>query len=156
MHHIENTEHISAVIVMVILTLKKITALTAALEWTVVAIKTIYDIVEIFLDIVLLIGAIGCFVVTFYCILSLGGDIVKDYFIQDKTTEISQRIDDVVTELNTERNKISELTEENSKLKQEINMLKSSICRTNNFILFVLITYLIASFAKLVVILLDH
>ena len=121
-----------------------------------VAIKTIYDIVEIFLDIVLLIGAIGCFVVTFYCILSLGGDIVKDYFIQDKTTEISQRIDDVVTELNTERNKISELTEENSKLKQEINMLKSSICRTNNFILFVLITYLIASFAKLVVILLDH
>lgn len=131
-------------------------ALTAVLEWTVVAIKTIYDIVEIFLDIVLLIGAIGCFVVTFYCILSLGGDIVKDYFIQDKTTEISQRIDDVVTELNTERNKISELTEENSKLKQEINMLKSSICRTNNFILFVLITYLIASFAKLVVILLDH
>lgn len=126
------------------------------LEWTVVAIKTIYDIVEIFLDIVLLIGAIGCFVVTFYCILSLGGDIVKDYFIQDKTTEISQRIDDVVTELNTERNKISELTEENSKLKQEINLLKSSICRTNNFILFVLITYLIASFAKLVVMLLDH
>lgn len=126
------------------------------LEWTVVAIKTIYDIVEIFLDIVLLIGAISCFIVTFYCILSLGGDIVKDYFIQDKTTEISRRIDDVVTELNTERNKISELTEENSKLKQEINMLKSSICRTNNFILFVLITYLIASFAKLVVMLLDH
>ena len=81
---------------------------------------------------------------------------MKDYFIQDKTTEISQRINDVVTELNTERNKISELTEENSKLKQEINLLKSSICRTNNFILFVLITYLIASFAKLVVILLDH
>lgn len=126
------------------------------LEWTVVATKTIYDIVEILLDIVLLIGAICCFVVTFYCILSLGGDIVKDYFIQDKTTEISQRIDDVVTELNTERNKISELTEENSKLKQEINLLKSSICRTNNFILFVLITYLIASFAKLVVMLLDR
>lgn len=80
---------------------------------------------------------------------------MKDYFIQDKTTEISQRIDDVVTELNTERNKISELTEENSKLKREINMLKSSICRTNNFILFVLITYLIALFAKLVVMLLD-
>ena len=38
----------------------------------------------------------------------------------DKTEELNKRIDDAFTELDTQRNRMSGLTRENSELKQEI------------------------------------
>lgn len=39
--------------------------------------------------------------------------------IQDKTEELNKRIDDAFTELDTQRNRVSGLTKENSELKQK-------------------------------------
>lgn len=59
-----------------------------------------------------------------------------EYYIQDETDGLSKRIDDAFTELDTQRNRISGLTRENSELKnelirlQEVQKLKSLILRT--------------------------
>ena len=61
---------------------------------------------------------------------------MNEYYIQDKTAELNKRIDDAFTELNTQRNRISGLTKENSELKdelirlQETQKFKSLILRT--------------------------
>ena len=50
-----------------------------------------------------------------------------------------------------QRNRMSGLTRENSELKQEIERLESRINKTNNFIEFMLTTYLFLAIAKLIV-----
>ena len=76
---------------------------------------------------------------------------MADYYIQDKTEELNKRIDDAFTELDTQRNRTSGLTKENSELKQEIKRLESRINKTNSFIEFMLMTYLFTAIAKLIV-----
>ena len=71
----------------------------------------------------------------------------------DKRAELNKRIDDAFTELDTQRNRISGLTRENSELKQEIERLDSKINKTNNFIDFAILTYMCAAIAKFIVIL---
>ena len=68
-----------------------------------------------------------------------------------KTEELNKRMDDAFTELDTQRNRMSGLTRENSELRQEIIRLESRINKTNNFIEFVLMTYLFVAIAKLIV-----
>lgn len=75
---------------------------------------------------------------------------MADYNIQDKTAELNKRVNDAFTELDTQRNRISGLTRENSELKQEIERLESRINKTNNFIEFMVMTYLFAAIAKLI------
>ena len=61
---------------------------------------------------------------------------MAEYYIQDKTAELNKRIDDAFTELDTQRNRMSGLTKENTELKnelmrlQEVQKLKSLILRT--------------------------
>lgn len=74
-----------------------------------------------------------------------------EYYIQDETEELSKRINDAFTELDTQRNRMSGLTRENSELKQEIKRLEGRVNKTNNFIEFVLMTYLFVAIAKLIV-----
>lgn len=74
-----------------------------------------------------------------------------EYYIQDETKGLNKRIDDAFTELDTQRNRMSGLTRENSELKQEIIRLESRINKINNFIEFVLMTYLFVAIAKLIV-----
>jgi uncharacterized coiled-coil DUF342 family protein len=69
----------------------------------------------------------------------------------DKTEELNKRIDDAFTELDTQRNRMSGLTRENSELKQEIVRLESRINKTNNFIDYMLMTYLFVALAKFIV-----
>lgn len=76
---------------------------------------------------------------------------MAEYYIQDKTEKLNKRIDDAFTELDTQRNRMSGLTKENSELKQEIERLRSRINKTNTFIEFVLMTYLFFAIAKLIV-----
>ena len=76
---------------------------------------------------------------------------MAEYYIQNKTEELNKRIDDAFTELDTQRNRMSGLTRENSELRQEIIRLESRINKTNNFIEFVLMTYLFVAIAKLIV-----
>lgn len=76
---------------------------------------------------------------------------MAEYYIQDKTEELNKRIDDAFTELDTQRNRISGLTRENSELKQEIKRLEGRINKTNNFIEFMLMTYLFIAIAKFIV-----
>lgn len=76
---------------------------------------------------------------------------MPEYYIQDKAKELNKRIDDAFTELDTQRNRMSGLTKENSELKQEIKRLESRINKTNNFIEFMLMTYLFLAIAKLIV-----
>lgn len=76
---------------------------------------------------------------------------MADCYIQDKTEELNKRIDDAFTELGTQRNRMSGLTRENCELKQEIERLESRISKTNNFIEFMLMTYLFLAIAKLIV-----
>ena len=76
---------------------------------------------------------------------------MAEYYIQDETEELNKRIDDAFTELDTQRNRISGLTKENSELKREIVWLESKINKTNNFIEFMVMTYLFAAIAKLIV-----
>lgn len=52
---------------------------------------------------------------------------MANYSIQDKTEELNKRIDDAFTELDTQRNRISGLTRENSELKQEIIRLEDKV-----------------------------
>ena len=52
---------------------------------------------------------------------------MADYYILDKTEELNKRIDDAFTELDTQRNRISGLTRENSELKQEIKILTDKV-----------------------------
>ena len=66
---------------------------------------------------------------------------MADYYIQDKTEELNKRIDNAFTELDTQRNRMSGLTRENSELKQEIERLEGKINKTNNFIEFMIMTY---------------
>lgn len=60
---------------------------------------------------------------------------MAEYYIQDKTSELNKRIDDAFMEIDTQRNRISELTKENLELKkklirlQEVQKLKSLILR---------------------------
>lgn len=76
---------------------------------------------------------------------------MNEYYIQDKTGELNKRINDAFIELDTQRNRISGLTRENSELKQEIERLESRINKTNNFIEFMLMTYLFVAIAKFIV-----
>ena len=76
---------------------------------------------------------------------------MTEYYIQDKTAELNKRIDDVFTELDTQRDKISRLTRENSELKQEIERLESRINKTNIFIELTIMTYMFIAMAKLIV-----
>jgi peptidoglycan hydrolase CwlO-like protein len=69
----------------------------------------------------------------------------------DLEDKLNKRIDDAFIELDTQRNRISGLTRENSELKQEIKRLESRISKTNNFIEFMLMTYLFLAIAKLIV-----
>ena len=78
---------------------------------------------------------------------------MTEYYIQDKTEELNKRIDDAFTELDTQRNRMSGLTRENSELKQEIERLVSRINKTNNFINFAILTYMCAAIAKLITVL---
>ena len=50
-----------------------------------------------------------------------------EYYIQDATEGLSTRIDDAFTELDTQRNRISGLTRENSELKREIIRLTDEV-----------------------------
>ena len=74
-----------------------------------------------------------------------------EYYIQDETEGLNKRIDDAFVELDTQRNRMSGLTRENSELKQEIKRLERRINKTNNFIEFMLMTYLFLAIAKLIV-----
>lgn len=76
---------------------------------------------------------------------------MTEYYIQDKTEELNKRIDDAFIELGTQKNRISGLTKENFELKQEIERLESRINKTNNFIEFMLMTYLFVAIAKFIV-----
>lgn len=76
---------------------------------------------------------------------------MAEYNIQDKTAELNKRVDDAFTELKTQRNRMSELTRENSKLKQEIKGLESKVNKTDNFINIVVVTYLLVIIAKFIV-----
>ena len=76
---------------------------------------------------------------------------MAEYYIQSKTEELDKRIDDAFTELDTQRNRMSGLTRENSELKQEIERLESKINKTNNFIEFMLMAYLFLAIARLIV-----
>lgn len=71
--------------------------------------------------------------------------------IHDSTDELNKRIDDAFTELNTQRNRMSELTRENSELKQEIERLENRINKTNKFIEFMIMAYTFVAIAKLIV-----
>ena len=68
----------------------------------------------------------------------------------DKTEELNKRIDDAFTELDTQRNRMSGLTRENSELKQEIERLEGRINKTNNFIDFAIMTYMFVAIAKFI------
>lgn len=50
-----------------------------------------------------------------------------EYCIQDETEGLNKRIDDAFTELDTQRNRISGLTGENSELKREIIRLTDEV-----------------------------
>lgn len=76
---------------------------------------------------------------------------MNEYYIQDETEKLNKRIDDAFTELDTQRSRMSGLTKENSELKQEIERLESRINKTNNFIEFMLMTYLFVAIAKFIV-----
>lgn len=76
---------------------------------------------------------------------------MANYYIQDKTEELNKRIDVAFMELETQRNRMSGLTRENSELKQEIERLESKINKTNNFIEFMLMAYLFVAIAKFIV-----
>lgn len=52
---------------------------------------------------------------------------MNEYYIQDKTEELNKRIDDAFIELDTQRNRISGLTRENSELKQKIIRLTDEV-----------------------------
>ena len=52
---------------------------------------------------------------------------MNEYYIQYKTTELNKRIDDAFTELDTQRSRISEITRENSELKQKIIRLEDKV-----------------------------
>lgn len=69
--------------------------------------------------------------------------------LEDK---LNKRIDGAFTELDTQRNRMSGLTRENSELKQEIEKLESKINKTNNFIEFMIMTYMFIAIAKLIVV----
>ena len=69
--------------------------------------------------------------------------------LEDK---LNKRIDDAFTELDIQRNRMSELTRENSELKQEIERLESRIDKANNFIGFMIMTYMFIAIAKLIVV----
>ena len=49
---------------------------------------------------------------------------MAEYYIQDNTAELNKRIDDAFTELDTQRNRISGLTRENTELKNELIRLQ--------------------------------
>lgn len=78
---------------------------------------------------------------------------MNEYYIQDETEKLNKRVDDAFTELDVQRNRMSGLTKENAELKHEINMLKIRIDKTDNFIGFMTVTYLIAAIAKLIAVL---
>lgn len=71
----------------------------------------------------------------------------------DKTEELNKRMDDAFTELDTQRNRMSGLTKENSELKQEIERLEGRINKTNNFIDFAIMTYIFVAIAKFIAVL---
>lgn len=77
---------------------------------------------------------------------------MADYYIQDKTEKLNERINDAFTELDTQKDRISGLTRENSELKQEIERLEGRINETNIFFGFMLMTYLIAKLIVLLII----
>lgn len=76
---------------------------------------------------------------------------MNEYYIQDETEKLNKRVDDAFTELDVQRNRMSGLTRENSELKQEIERLEGRINKTNNFIEFMLMTYLFVAIAKFIV-----
>lgn len=76
---------------------------------------------------------------------------MDNYSIINTTEKLNKRVDDAFTELDTQRNRMSGLTKENSELKQKIIRLESRINRTDNFIKFILIINLFAALAKLIV-----
>lgn len=86
------------------------------------------------------------------CGADMRGGEMADYNIQDKTEELNKRIDDAFTELDTQRNRMSGLTRENSELKQEIERLEGRINKTNNFIDFAILTYMCVAIAKIILI----
>lgn len=76
---------------------------------------------------------------------------MNEYYIRDETEKLNKRVDDAFTELDVQRNRMSGLTRENSELKQEIERLEGRINKTNNFIEFMLMTYLFVAIAKFIV-----
>lgn len=70
----------------------------------------------------------------------------------DLEDKLNKRIDDAFTELDTQRNRMSGLTRENSELKQEIERLEGRIDKANNFIGFMIMTYMFIAIAKLIVV----
>jgi len=82
-------------------------------------------------------------------------EVIRMANYYDKTEELNKRIDDAFTELDTQRNRMSGLTRENSELKQEIERLESRINKTNNFIDFAILTYMCVAIAKLILIMIS-
>lgn len=70
----------------------------------------------------------------------------------DLEDKLNKHIDDAFTELDIQRNRMSGLTRENSELKQEIERLESRIDKANNFIGFMIMTYMFIAIAKLIVV----
>ena len=52
---------------------------------------------------------------------------MAEYYIQDEPEGLNKRIDDAFTELDTQRNRMSGLTRENSELKREIIRLTDEV-----------------------------
>lgn len=52
---------------------------------------------------------------------------MTECYIQDETEELNKRIDDAFTELDTQRNRMSKFTRENSELKQKIIRLTDEV-----------------------------
>lgn len=73
----------------------------------------------------------------------------------NKTEELNKRIGDAFTELDTQRNRISGLTRENSELKKEIARLEDKIIKTNDFIDFAILTYMCVAIAKFILIMIS-
>ena len=76
-----------------------------------------------------------------------------EYYIQDETEGLNKRIDDAFTELDTQRNRMSGLTRENSELRQEVSRLEDRVNEIGNLIKWIVLIYLFNAIMKLILVL---